>query len=397
MRTLVTSMLLPRITYGLPFVSPTAQQYAQLDALLYKPLRRVLAIPATVHRSDFAVTVGIPGVELQRDRALLSVAASVLRLSAEPEVREARGDHPALLVAAEHLSNAAVGLWTAAVRVLPPAASARSPLLQDASPMVRATLAARRLEVAGLLPSQPQLTGRGRGANTPWEHRNFNAAAQQSAVVAQRCISFMHARGYDVHYSGRHAGHRTLHAGGPRGRHFAPIVGLPLSARSPSELMSAARTPLAPTLVAPGPIPSLLRDDRLTAKLRTRLWLNRADFNAVRPGGKQRKDKPFSSCERCPLFPPVAETRHHVLHHCPAYAEQRERLRRRLTAIVAGLRRQRMENEAVREVLTSEAELMDQVMLGSPFVQSLLTPQARLVLLRATGTFYRAVHSIRPI
>jgi hypothetical protein len=117
----------------------------------------------------------------------------------------------------------------------------------------------------------------------------------------------------------------------------------------------------------------------------------------VRPGGQQRSDKPFSSCERCPLFPPVAETRDHVLHDCPAYAAHRARLHRRIAAILADLRRQRENSAELRAVLPSEESLVDQVVLGTPLVQSLLTPAARLRLLRATGTFYRAVHSIRPI
>ena len=37
-RTLVLTMLLPRITYGIPFITPTTAQYAQLNHLLFRPL-----------------------------------------------------------------------------------------------------------------------------------------------------------------------------------------------------------------------------------------------------------------------------------------------------------------------------------------------------------------------
>jgi hypothetical protein len=63
-RQLCLTVLLPRIIYGLPFINPTSLQLRKLDAILYRPLLRSLALPISVHRAGLAVYTGLPSLSL---------------------------------------------------------------------------------------------------------------------------------------------------------------------------------------------------------------------------------------------------------------------------------------------------------------------------------------------
>jgi hypothetical protein len=70
LRTLCNSIILSRISYGLPFWDPSDSQLSRLEALYCAPMRRHLALPWSVSRTALLHECAMPPLQLQRSYCL---------------------------------------------------------------------------------------------------------------------------------------------------------------------------------------------------------------------------------------------------------------------------------------------------------------------------------------
>lgn len=417
-RSITKMMLLPRVTYGLPFVSFSKRQYARLDSLLYHPMQSVLALPKTVHRAGFAVQVGIPTMEIQKDKETLLMIGSILKLSSDQQVRDRQDQYPVLMATWEHGNQTAINEWDRQISLLPARELAASALLDENDPFVRFALAARRLRVIAALPEESKLSHSASG----WSNSvAFSTAVATAALTAQRSLWLLQTRGLDVRYSGVYAGRVSVHNAGSRGALLPPLWGYdqkvgidemeeddakalrvdveaimslaemePIRASDDRQRVGSNRRV---ELVAA----SLQHDSRYHAKLRSRLAHNRASFNGVRPGGKMRKGQENPVCKHCSSDQNRTETVRHVLLECDAYRSRRKKLLKRLKEVRETIRNRSQAHPMLRHVLRDEMEINYHLMMGSQCVSALLDVAAYERLLRLTGSFFEFVQSVRPV
>jgi hypothetical protein len=144
--------------------------------------------------------------------------------------------------------------------------------------------------------------------------------------------------------------------------------------------------------------PSLLYDTRRHAVLRARLVQNRTALNAVR--NARRADEPgvVLHCQQCLQHPTPRETARHAVCECPAYAERRAALVRRLRGAMAAVRERAAQNALLRRVLTSSDELLFHTVCATPFVLATLrSDAARRRLCRITGAFLETIAAARGV
>ncbi len=147
------AVLLPQISYGLPFWQPTALQRAALNTLIARPLLRVLHLPFNTHRLTLLFECGCPDLQAFFDRCVLRYVRRLLDLPAGHPSRELY----AAQVARHSKESAAPGQ-----RILP-------------------TLATIAAEVRGRL--QPQAAARLSGRFSPVELHHV--MTQHQAVAAE--------------------------------------------------------------------------------------------------------------------------------------------------------------------------------------------------------------------
>ena len=157
-RALVRALVVSSINYGLPFFTPTKQMCARLDSLVFRPMLTALALPQSVHRASLSVYTQIPIVQLQRDKELVALVGSVLRLVNEPDFRSHPATLPALQLLFDLCNKEAVTARLARFH------SRRSHLRYNdwdqRSPVDVFIQAADRLGMCALLPSESLLTAR---------------------------------------------------------------------------------------------------------------------------------------------------------------------------------------------------------------------------------------------
>ena len=401
MRTFVLSIVLPIITYGLPFVSPTTRQFARLDACLYRPLMAVLGLPMSTHRAGLAVWTGVPCVEVQRERALLALVGSVLRLSSEPAVRANPDAFPTFQECWKHCTQEAMANWEADIRRTPEYMQ-RLKVLNIRSPFVQFQLAARRWGVVDLLPLHAQAAAPG------WSGTAFRAALARRAGSLQRLTWLAETRGLAVEMDGTSPVVEVLPGWGRdrirRGALLPPLYGVPDAPafEEPDRLRLLADELTAMDERPPAPYPALELDNRQHSVLRSRIALNRADFNAVHVGGQMRSDRRHPFCEHCLAFPVAHEdTALHVVSECSRYRERRLELKLQLSNVLLALRVRTFGNAQLAQTIHNEEELFFHVVMAAPHVLDLecirMHRSARERLLRLTGSFLEFIRTTRPV
>ena len=392
-RRLVKAVLLTRITYALPFFTPTKQMCARLDSLLFRPLLTALALPQSVHRASLAVYTELPVVQLQRDKELVALVGSILSLVNEPTIRGNPSSLPVFRLLFRHCnaSSAARRLCRQDSR---PHYS-RYADWDSRSPVDVFLQAAARLGMCGLLPDRSLLTAR---RPPPWNYGRWKAALSFTVHVRSLERLLNESRGYEYSFRGWRFGRLTSVCSSEalkRGAMLPPLLGVP----------SAQRVELPHTVLLRSAIDlvnhklsfsarTLSEDLKRHAQLRARITLNRAAFHAVRAS---RSKDPLAPrrCRQCPATPP--ETARHVLVSCPRYAASRDELKQKLAALIERIRKARDKQAHWRRCIQDDDELLFHIILATPFVLSVLNKtEDRLYLLHSTGNFLLSVHDIRP-
>jgi hypothetical protein len=390
-RTLVKALLLSRITYGLPFFTPTKQMCARLDALLFRPILTALALPQSVHRASLAAYVQLPVVQLQRDRELLSLISSVLRLVNQPVVRASSSAFPVLRLLWRHCNREA-----AEYSLQHP----KEKHWDTRSPVDQFLRAVGRHGLVSLLPRKCLLSARDYETEE-WDHKEWKHRIHQTMAVRSLARVFHEAEGYRYSYKSWKFGEidnpsqplesEEFHYG----TEIPPLLGIPRCVRvdvDPSELTESAAE-----LVTSGlsfSARTLGEDRKRHAQLRARVTLNRAAFNAVR---NHRSKDPLAPrlCRQCAATPP--ETARHVLVDCPRYSTCRNELKEKLHVIIDRIRRAKEQTTQWRRCIPDDRELLFHIILATPFVLAQINSTAdRLDLLRCTGDFLLSIHDIRP-
>jgi hypothetical protein len=398
-RTLVQVMLVPRLTYGLPFVRPSKAQFAKLNAIMFRPLQSVLRLPASVHRASLAAWTGVPVVELLREQALLGVVASVLRSTRDCEVRVHLGRFPAIELVASRCTRAAVKATLARARKARRAGKRLASVVDAHSPFDEFALLAQRWGVVALLPTQrtvTELEGDGWSGGA-----RFSKHVKRGVHAFQRGRMLLQARGHDVAVTGKPetdgAVRRDVEA--PRGALLPPLLGVADAAAKPRSLMAQADAMTRAKRWPPGPAPTLLADSRTVACLRSRLALNRAALNGVRTGGQLRTRADGAQhprCEQCAVWPAAEETAEHTIARCSQYFIPRAKLMRRIHTVVHALREHLAQQAATAQVQADADQLFTMVVLGTPQLNAILSVDARERLRRLTGGFLLSVSRVRP-
>ena len=336
-RGLVRAVLLTRITYGLPFFTPTKQMCARLDSLLFRPLLTALALPPSVHRASLAVYTELPVLQLQRDRELVALVGSILRLVNEPGIRAEPSSVPAFRLLFRHCNAHA---------------AARRFARQDArrfhtrftdwdsrSPVDVFLQAAARLGLCPLLPEKSLLSAR---RAPPWSHGSWQATLNFNVHVRSLERQLNESRGYEYSYRGWRFGRLTSVCSSEalkRGAMLPPLLGVPSAQRVelPHTDLLRSASHLVDHCLAFSAC-TLGEDLKHHAQLRARIALNRAAFHAVR-AGRSKDPRAPRRCRQCPATPP--ETARHVLVSCPRYSASRDELKKKLAAQIERIRKAR--------------------------------------------------------
>jgi hypothetical protein len=392
-RTLVKALLLSRISYGLPFFTPTKQMCARLNALLFRPLLTALALPASVHRASAAVYTALPMVQVQRDKELLALVGSVLRLANEPDIRAAPSAYPVLRL-----------LWRNCTREVACTKLAHNGAAQwDVhSPIDLFVRAASRYGLIRQLPPKALLSASPATASAGWDHGYWRRCVYEA--VARRSLAWLLHESEGFRYSHRSWRFgRLVNPTQPSDEHrygaeLQRLLGLPPCIRIETTVQPAELTRTARELVDSGlsfTARTLTVDSKRHAQLRARITLNRAAFHAVR---NHRSKDPLAPrrCRQCPATPP--ETARHVLLDCPRYAALRADLEKKLHNVIDRIRDARDRSSVQwRRCIPDRKELLFHIILASPFVLAQIKRETDLRhLLSCTGDFLISVHDIRP-
>jgi hypothetical protein len=390
-RALVQAILIPRITYGLPFVNLTERQNAQINALMYKPILRVLALPMSVHRAGLAVYTDLPVVQLLHPLSTAQLVLSTLKQVNDAEVRSNLSAYPVFQL-----------IWNACNK---DATLARAAMLGEASrSFINRHFDSRSIldrfhssmimwDLAHLLPEAAILTD---PRPAFWTANRF----REALLDATRSLScermLLESRGHSVIHRGIAATAPRLAQNDPLGCELPPQFGVPSSLSDVDELQQLARDRSYFPL---GPAPSLEFDSISHAKLRSRVALNRSAFHGVR---NARSSDPFAPryCPRCARFPPLVETAHHVITECPTFAVQRRMLRARLDNAIVAIRERARQHQRWGAIVRNDADALYHCVLASPFIFELLDSHDRdacLDLLQATGEFLERIRLVRPV
>ena len=402
MRSLVRAVIVPRMTYSLPFLSLTRRQYAALDALMYRPLLSVLWLPTHAHRAGLAVRFGLPTAQLCRELALIQFIAAELKLAGDADVRTHWSHYPVLNMVWNRCNGDAVlakyRQWETASQ------SRRRVLLQSSSLLDQFVIMAKRWNIIDKLPVDDMRQPLG----ARWNFDAFKSAVRD-AVRRLTCERWLlETRGYSLCHRGIRSGEMIAGAGELKGIMMPPLYGVPVDATDGELSRAAAEMPA-------GPDSSLLLDTRYHAKLRSRLVHNRASFNAVRHA-RNNDPNAIRHCEHCHSmgYRPRLETARHAICRCPRYTAQRAVLVRKLRDAMAAVRsraRSRPEGRnpahghsvhnqpSVHNPILahcSDATLLFHVVCCTPFVLCTLRSDAeRRRVCRLTGNFLEYLEAVR--
>jgi len=422
-RTLTRTLLVPRITYGLPFLDLKADQYRVLNRLMLKPIQSSLTTASSAHRAGTATYTHLPTLEIQRDLSLITMVASVFRTSNNYERRldGADGRLPGLWLLAHHCTRERA---TAAI------ADIIRPRRNDSAMIPITTmiaLAAKRLGVLQLLPTDEMLTRpdyrQRRSAATPtrepWQSAAFLKAAKRGARLMQTERMALESRGLSIHTGGirhgePHAARNALAHNGAaiverKGTFLPPTLGIADNIITLEALRATMAT--LPHILNPHhrELDSIEFDLRTHAQRRARLVLNREmKFAAVAHYHNKDPSPALRQCPHCarynvgPLSPP-AETALHAISQCPAYARQRASLRKQLADCLLRIRQHTFDSHHLIHLRTlSDEELLLHAVMATPYVlEALISQKAgaaerRTLLLRTTGRYLIYIHNYRP-
>jgi hypothetical protein len=269
------------------------------------------------------------------------------------------------------------------------------------SPLGEFAVLAHQWGVASLLPARREVAEPG---GVGWRHdKEFRARLDVGAQVGQRFRWRLQTRGHDIAVGKlARAGRIIPNAEPPRGALLPALLGVPDSITEPRALLAAAERMTGDDAWPAGPAPSLLKDHREVACLRTRLALNRSALNGVRWGGQLRKNAPHDHCEYCPAVPPAVETAVHAIAQCSQHFIDRDRLARRMRSAVSALRDRitshaAAANKARINYTVNASQIQTMATLATPSLSAMLDVEAWERLLRLTGGFILSMHQVRPI
>ena len=394
-RALVRALLVSSINYGLPFFTPTKQMCARLDSLVFRPMLTALAIPQSVHRASLSVYTQIPIVQLQRDKELVALVGSVLRLVNEPDFRSHPATLPALQLLFDLCNKEAVTARLARFH------SRRSHLRYNdwdqRSPVDIFIQAADRLGMCALLPEESLLTAR---RPPPWDYTAWKSKLRQTVHVRSLERLMNESRGYVYSYRGWRFGRLVSLVPTEKlkyGKELTPLLGIPPQKPQQQQLPGLQLLDSALRIASSDmsfSVHTLGDDLKRHAQLRARITLNRPAFYAAR---SSRSKDPLAPrlCRQCPATPP--ETARHVLVSCPRYSASRDELKKKLAAQIERIRKARDRNAHWRQCIQDDDELLFHVILATPFALSVFKKIADRVDIRlCTGNFLLTVHEIRP-
>ena len=403
-RALVKAVLLPRITYGLPFFTPTKQMCARLDALLFRPLQTALALPMSVHRASLAVYTQLPVVQLQRDKELLLLVGSILRLVHEPTVRTAPGTHPVFRMLWRSCNqSAAAARYCKQNAAVAASGSAKQQFAgwDTRSPVDLFLTAVNRSGLNYHLPAARHLKHPPTGPlSGTWWHRSWKDGVRMAVEIRSLARMLHESEGYQYSYRGWAFG-CVANPTAPSETHkfgteLAHLLGIPRCVRvdvGPGELTCSAINLVASNLSFSAR--TLGEEHKRHAQLRARITLNRSAFNAVRA---LRSKDPLAPrlCRQCPATPP--ETARHVLVSCPRYSASRDELKKQLREVIERIRKaKQLQSRQWRRCIQHDDELLFHIILATPLVLAQLSDSHdRAYLLRCTADFLLSVHDIRP-
>jgi hypothetical protein len=392
--TLVRTVLLPRITYGLPFIAPTPAEYARLNALLFRPLLGVLALPRNVHRAGLAVYTGQPVLEVVREHALLKLIASTLRQIADPIVRARPYTYPVFSTVWAHCNRRAVRLQHVRVQIAPSAA-ARNAIMREAPLFTEFAAVAHRWGVVAHLPGDESAPypravedALPAGGTMPWNRHALSRSIDAAALRLMRYRWLLETRGYALTHGVLNEGlpaadHPTVT---PRGEQLPILFGVPAAATDVKALEAAAATLTDDSSTwAEAAAPSLALDTHTHAKARARVALRRTALRFDRHHRDRRASPTASHCRRCPGLP---ETARHAILECPRRAERRTELCAQLRTAMATVRAHVGHNGRMAQILCNEAEALYHIIVASPVaLQCIPSCEEHARLARITGMF----------
>ena len=354
-----------------------------------------LALPQSVHRASLSVYTQIPIVQLQRDKELVALVGSILRLVNEPAFRARPATLPVFKLLFDLCNKEAVTARLSRFH------SRRSHLRYNdwdqRSPVDVFIQAADRLGMCSLLPEESLLTAR---RPPPWDHTAWRSKLRQTVHVRSLERLLNESRGYAYSYRGWRFGRLASLVPSEElkyGKELTPLLGVP--AQNPQEQQLPGLQLLDSALRIANSDMSFsahtLGDDlKRVAQLRARFTLNRTALHAVRAS---RSKDPFAPrrCRQCPATP--LETARHVLVSCPRYSVSRDELKKKLAVQIERIRKARDRNAHWRQCIQDDDELLFHVILATPFVLSILKKsEDRLNLRTNTGNFLLSVYDIRP-
>ena len=444
-RRLVLSIILPRCTYGLPFIHLTKNQANKLDSLLYRPLLSILSISSTVHRYGFAVRVGIPPMIIQRQKELILFITSILKQINDKHVRDNPSLYPTFHLVWSNCTKESVMEWAKSYYSLKSENSRSTERAFSRHSIIRSfkmrtvfwsfhhmrsinhphigdsVINVLPTNIFSLLPSQSIIDNHNDDSGprsssfssssslsssvsiTLWNPVPYKSFIITVSDIVSRYMWLLSTRG--IHYSYR--GGNTLHHFSQSvhrydGVNLPPLYGVtdpPLGYIniSMTDYMFGAACFITPYATDP----SLFIDTRYHAKIRNRIILNREfRFNAVKyqhsilPNADQ-----FKKCNYIHCIPRnLDQTAEHALVYCNKYREQRNILRQKLKSIINRIWEYRCEKRGrYISLLPTYYNVLYHVIIASPVVLSIINDhRSRRRLLRLTGGFIEYIHSLQP-
>ena len=394
LHTLVKALLLPRISYGLPFLNLKQKQYDALNRLVQRPVLCAASVPWNVHRAGASSYFALPTVEVLRDYSIIELISSILRLTNVTDVRLAPERHPAYHLVRRHCNKQAVNDALQS-EIKPPAPH---------SPIDFFPFAANRLEGVNLLPERQHVTTTV-AANErfeKWELKRLKTQCRRSAQVLQTHRAVMESRGRRFSVGPLSEHNEMINApAGPvtkKGVMLPPMMGVPDEVVEEKELIPLIK--LLPSSLQPKPsLPlSAQYDTSNHLRLRSRCILNRATgLAAVK---HYHNDNPDPSLRQCPYCTNSdvsyqAQTLFHALVECPRYQAARQELLDKVRGLVARVRERAHMHRYASKIYSNNKNIFVHVIMCTPYIlESINNFSSRLKLLQMTGRFLQTIDSI---
>lgn len=401
LHTLVKALLLPRITYGLPFIDLQQKQYDALNRLVQRPILSAAALPWSVHRASAAAYFELPTVEVMKDYSITELIASTLRLTNDKGIRFCPDHHPAFHLVRTTCNKQSVE------RALDNAAPPSAPF----SPIDHFPYAVDRLHGTELLPdglSQLRLR-MPNPLHTPqlkWKVNQFKQQCRRSARKLQVYRAVMESRGCSIKVGGLRSHNKASTIVDPnnkRGAFFPPVLGIPDQVTEEKELLSIidslphlnepkSRLPFEVQYASP-----------LHLRLRSRCLLNRASgLAAVKHYHNHKNPDPtLRQCQYCKdnnnLL--IAQTLHHAFNECPQYQMERQATFDKLKDLIKKVKERAAHHNQMKSILDNDNIIFSHCILFSPFIlQCIRMCKLKIYeLLNVSGKFLEYINSINPL